>query len=304
MSAGSDVDLQLAGPDADVLRARGGGGQAAPPRLRRRLRDHRLVPRRQAGIKPAAGPQASRCRASATRCAKRSMARSTSESDGAAMTYASWSAQPRDDPLPRRPREHAHSHPGRGAGALQPGRHHRARARVRVHPARGPQPGGQRNRLIDRGGTPADAVIADLNARILPQGAGPLPEVFYTFEGALAPQSLRARPLGRRAGDRSWEPAELPYSVAGTESLPLPGNARPPSRCPLPRKTLADQPCALGCSLRRPAWPTQSRPPRSMGCLDKLENPECRDRRANRGADGPANREVAAPSFPARSTTS
>ena len=41
---------------------------------------------------------------------------------------------------------------------------------------------------IDPGATSADAVIADLNARILPEVLSGYPGVFYTFEGAMAEQ--------------------------------------------------------------------------------------------------------------------
>ena len=48
--------------------------------------------------------------------------------------------------------------------------------------------GRLQQRLSDTVSTSADAVIADLNARILPEVLSGYPGVFYTFEGAMAEQ--------------------------------------------------------------------------------------------------------------------
>ena len=231
MSASSDVDVQLAGPDVDVLRARGGGGQAAPPRVRRRLRDHRLVPRRQAGIKPAADPQASRCRASATRCTKRSMATRPSESNGAAMTSASWSAQPRDERPSLGDLENMRIRtpdggqvpfsqvaivvPGRGCASI---RRVDCNRTVNVTAS------------IDRGATSADAVIADRNARIPPQGRR-TPRVAgqHVRKGAGPAGTSRRDPLGRRGRLRS-PPGAQPPEITDYSDPNSPSGCGPPAR--------------------------------------------------------------------------
>ena len=97
MSAGSELDGQLAGLDIDVLRAAPADVKQRLRGLRRCLRGDRLVPRRQSGDEAGhqTGHRIHRPDAAESRppkCAKRSMARRRSESSGAGTTYAPWSA--------------------------------------------------------------------------------------------------------------------------------------------------------------------------------------------------------------------
>ena len=193
LSAGSDVDVQLAGPDVDVLRA-------AAAEVKRRLRGYAGVyevtdsfragkQEMKLGIKPSAETVGL-----------------TLESLGRQVRQAFYGEEAqriqrgRDDVrvMVRYPRDERRSLgdlenmrirtpdggqvPFSQVAVVEPGRGFASIRRV------------DRNRTvnvtasIDPGATSADAVIADLNARILPEVLAGYPGVFYTFEGAMAEQ--------------------------------------------------------------------------------------------------------------------
>ena len=193
LSAGSDVDVQLAGPDVDVLR---GAAEEVKQRLRGYAGVYEVTDSFRAGkqemklgIKPAAETVGL-----------------TLESLGRQVRQAFYGEEAqriqrgRDDVrvMVRYPRDERRSLgdlenmrirtpdggqvPFSQVAVVEPGRGFASIRRV------------DRNRTvnvtasIDPGATSADAVIADLNARILPEVLAGYPGVFYTFEGAMAEQ--------------------------------------------------------------------------------------------------------------------
>ena len=216
LSAGSDVDVQLAGPDVDVLRT-------AAEEVKQHLRGYAGVyevtdsfragkQEMKLGIKPSAETVGL-----------------TLESLGHQVCQALYGEEAqriqrgRDDVrvMVRYPRDERRSlgdlenmrirHPGRGPGALQPGRHRRARTRVRVDPARGPEPNGQRHRL-DRPGRDVGRRRHRRPERAHPsRGSGALPGRVLLVRGG----DGRAARRPRRAAARLHARAAADLRVAG-----------------------------------------------------------------------------------------